>query len=827
MKKMKITTIIKYVFVVLILTGAGNLSAQQPVQKPIEEMTREDVLDLSYEQLLEMPLDDLMMLAEIVGVSMDELLELALNKSVTTASKRKETVFESPLSTTVLTSKEIEMAGATSIEEALRLVPGMIVREKTNGIYDVHMRGLDNVPPDNFSHFSENMISLVMIDGVPVYNNVAGGTFWETLPVGLSQIERIDVVRGPSTALYGPNAVSGVINIVTKNDSEKNFNIDGTARGGNYATLIGDIHGFYKFSDKIKLSVTGKYDVRNRFDDVQYQYFTGTYEPFEDSILNITGIDYFGGPAQQSIPLDRAREVYASNASLFLQPMDELSVNLNGGYQSSTVQTVFFENIATPFSARSSRTTFGNMHLNFKGLSGYVSYQGGTQNLSEGMIRPVIKYDMQNITSNLEYDFDFGKLSVRPGINYQYAAYNDAPYEIESREKHGDPNINGLFHGEKYTALIGGSVRGDYSPLDNLRLIAALRLDKYDFVEDPYMSYQFVGSFKINEDNIIRALYSKANRGAFLGDLHANFKNPILINEPVGVIPEADYNMFKAYLNIDPNTAPLVPLLPEQVVVFSTFNQYYIGTTNSNRNLDLMSMQQAEIGWRGKLTSNIQVDVEAFHSVSDDFDALVSYAYSDTSYYSLTDLTGIAGMENQMTPFPSHLQFEDSLFYENLSLRARQFGISATLNISVNDKMLVKAFGTYQQTNLEKHKLLTGDLVDREHENTPSFFGGLSAMYVPTSKLDLFLGSYIYTSQVYNRYWRALSSAPEAVEEAMGNAEDKIDAKVILNARVAYEVFSGSKIFVEGKNLLFNDSREFGFADRPGTLIMGGIQVDF
>ena len=146
----------------------------------------------------------------------DLSLEELMNIEIVSASKKSESSFKSPLASTVLTKDEIMASGATTIEEALRLVPGLLVREETNGNFDVHIRGNDNLPPGNFTFYSENSMSLVMIDGRPVYNYINGGTFWESLPISLVDVERIEVVRGPSTALYGPNAVTGAINIITR-----------------------------------------------------------------------------------------------------------------------------------------------------------------------------------------------------------------------------------------------------------------------------------------------------------------------------------------------------------------------------------------------------------------------------------------------------------------------------------------------------------------------------------------------------------------------------------------------------------------------------------
>src|SRR5687767_5023805 len=69
-----------------------------------------------------------------------------MNIRIVSASKKTENLFDASLSASVLTQEEIRNAGSTSIMEALRLIPGVIVREQTNGNCDIHVRGLDNVP---------------------------------------------------------------------------------------------------------------------------------------------------------------------------------------------------------------------------------------------------------------------------------------------------------------------------------------------------------------------------------------------------------------------------------------------------------------------------------------------------------------------------------------------------------------------------------------------------------------------------------------------------------------------------------------------------------
>jgi len=236
-----------------------NIGYAQNITKPVSEMTKDDVLKLSYDDLLSLPFEDVLKLSSIVGVSADQLLKMILNKNVTTASKKQETVFDSPLSTTVLSKEEIEMSGATCIEELFRLVPGMIVRQESNGNYDIHIRGNDNIPPDNFSYFATNTLTLVMIDNRIVYNYINGGTFWETLPIAIGDIERIDIIRGPSSALYGANAVTGVINIITKNPESTDLKVNANLMGGTTNTKTADLSISKNFK-KFGIIASGNYD---------------------------------------------------------------------------------------------------------------------------------------------------------------------------------------------------------------------------------------------------------------------------------------------------------------------------------------------------------------------------------------------------------------------------------------------------------------------------------------------------------------------------------------------------------------------------------------
>ncbi len=126
---------------------------------------------------------------------------------VVTASRRAQSTLEAPNSITIITAEEIRLSGATNLPELLRRVPGADVMAMGVGSYNVSFRG--------FNQRLANKV-LVLVDGRPEWQDFLGFVLWPGMPIGLEEIERIEVIRGPGSALYGANAMLGVINIITR-----------------------------------------------------------------------------------------------------------------------------------------------------------------------------------------------------------------------------------------------------------------------------------------------------------------------------------------------------------------------------------------------------------------------------------------------------------------------------------------------------------------------------------------------------------------------------------------------------------------------------------
>lgn len=168
---------------------------------------------------------------DITQLSIEDLLTL----KITSVSKKSESISRAPAAVYVLTDEDIRRSGMTSIPEALRLVPGVQVARVDANKWAVSSRG--------FNARAANKL-LVLIDGRNIYDFLFTGVLWETKDVMLENVERIEVIRGPGGAVWGANAVNGVINIITKSAKDTQGGLL-VAGGGSEERAFGKVaHGF-------------------------------------------------------------------------------------------------------------------------------------------------------------------------------------------------------------------------------------------------------------------------------------------------------------------------------------------------------------------------------------------------------------------------------------------------------------------------------------------------------------------------------------------------------------------------------------------------------
>ncbi len=149
--------------------------------------------------------------------------KLIYDEAIVSASRYSQSPLDAPSSTYIITKEQIRTSGLSNIAELLRRVPGADVMTNSPADVNVSIRGFNQ-------RLSNRM--LVLIDGRSVYFDALGTVFWHNLTISPEDIERIEVIRGPASALYGADAFAGVVNIITILPGEDKTEI--VASGGSH-----------------------------------------------------------------------------------------------------------------------------------------------------------------------------------------------------------------------------------------------------------------------------------------------------------------------------------------------------------------------------------------------------------------------------------------------------------------------------------------------------------------------------------------------------------------------------------------------------------------
>jgi iron complex outermembrane receptor protein len=818
MKSYNVFTIKALLFLLAFLLAAPVFSQQTENQKKLP--TKDEIMEMSYQDLLNMPFEQLIQLANIVGVSAEDLLQMIMNKEVSSASKTKEKVMQSPLSTTVISKEELVASGATNIAEALRMVPGMIVREKTPGNFDLHIRGNDNTPPKNVFVYSEDAMSLVMIDNRPVFNYSFGGTFWETLPIDINDVERIEVIRGPSSALYGPNAVAGVINIITKHPDRQKLTANASVQMGNLNTKIANADVSGGIGKKLKYRVSGNYQYMERFDDQFYSFDLNQYLTYDQMD---TLHQYWAAKSNPALAKELAEnnfkdkiinkklatDKYAGNIFLYYDVNKAVNFGLTAGMQQSDVVSTTLGTHAIPIIGRKSNTQYIDLRAKAYGFEFQTNYLTGDQEVEQG--NPGWHIAPNIFNSQLEYEYRTDKLVLRPGVSYQSTLYTDKDYV--------DVNAKGGFlNGDKKLSGLAAFMRVDYKPIDKLRLIAALRMDKYDIPDKTYLTYQLIGTYSFNENNVVRAVYSRANRGPFIVDSHADLNSTTIGPQRAG----------------DPD--------------------YSKAIWSGNQNLKLPVMDMFEFGYRIRPIEKMMIDLEVFHTETKDF----SYFMLDTMYMYVNYSRYQAGRPSSVV-----VNTVASIRYNNFDMKTKQDGLTLNITAYINKKLNFRVFGTIQQTKIENfyprtinnsiswlnsknsaniakdlpryfggqiaatqtykagNSITKDSLTNVSNNSTPSIMGGVTIDYRPTKRIGIFATAYFYGDQTIETITVDKSNAKDAQDMY------KVMTKIIPTLKVTYKVWKDNTIFINARNVLGNIHKEFAYTDQVKGLYLVGLELHF
>ncbi len=176
-------------------------------------------------------------------------IEQLMNLEVTSVAKHPEQLLRAASAIQVITQEDIRRSGATSIAEVLRLADNLEVAQKNSHDWAISARGFNTALANKL---------LVLIDGRTVYTPLFSGVFWDIQDYLLEDIDRIEVISGPGGALWGANAVNGVINIITKSakDTQGAYAEGG---GGNQLDVLGGVRYGGTLSSSTSYRMYAKY----------------------------------------------------------------------------------------------------------------------------------------------------------------------------------------------------------------------------------------------------------------------------------------------------------------------------------------------------------------------------------------------------------------------------------------------------------------------------------------------------------------------------------------------------------------------------------------
>lgn len=184
--------------------------------------------------------------------SLQELFGEAVTTSATGSPQRST---EAPADMQIISADDIRRSGETSIPGILQRVAGVDVLNHSAGQTDVNIRGYNQTSSPRL---------LVLVNGRQVYLDHYGMTVWATIPVQLSEIRQIEVVKGPNSALFGFNAVSGVINIITFNPKFDDSDVASVSLG-DHGQRRASLVSTFKLSDAVSARLSAGAEVADEW----------------------------------------------------------------------------------------------------------------------------------------------------------------------------------------------------------------------------------------------------------------------------------------------------------------------------------------------------------------------------------------------------------------------------------------------------------------------------------------------------------------------------------------------------------------------------------
>ncbi len=410
---------------------------------------------------------------------------MSLNPVVVSASKIKEKVTESPSSIQVVSNREIRNVNTTSSADFIKAAKGVDVAQQGIASSTVVTRGFNNIFSGSLLLLTDNRIATV-----PSLR----ANLMHFIPLVNDDIESIEVVLGPGAALYGPNANSGVVNILTRSPLVS----EGTTVGvyaGNQSMLKAQFRTAHSFNNKVGLKVSGSYLTAEEFrlnDDDPYlkqeanaraQFLASGGNPNSEIGKRIGIRDY-------------DIEKLGFDARLDINPSDDLDLILNYGFnRSSNIDLTGLgsgQGVNWTYSYYQGRLIYKNL---FAQAFLNKSNSGDTYIIPTGL--GIVDRSSQFVTQ-VQHQSNFGRFNFLYGMDY----LNTNPV-TEGTINGRNEDIDGFYE-------IGGYMQSKFSASPKLDLLFSFRADKHEKLNDTQFSPRAAVVFRPIENQNFRFTYNQS-----------------------------------------------------------------------------------------------------------------------------------------------------------------------------------------------------------------------------------------------------------------------------------------------------------------------------
>jgi outer membrane receptor protein involved in Fe transport len=480
---------------------------------------------------------------------------------VVTASRVEQQLVNAPATVSVVTADVIASTPATNYAELFRSVPGVNLSQTSARDFNITMRGATSTLATS---------TLALLDGRSLYLDFFGFVAWDLLPVNPNELRQIEVIRGPASAVWGANAMNGVINFISKTPRELN----GNSATITFGTFGRDIDGGQQLGNGTLFGINATH-ARAVNDRWAYKVSAGGYtsDPFArptGAIPNGTGTQYpnFTNSGTTQPKLD-VRVDYD-------QP--EYKLVFAGGY--SGTDGIFHTGIG-PFDGDGVGVGYGTMRYSRGGLKFNV-FTNQLNGDALGLL--AIGTNGQPILfqfNTKSYDVELGNINT-------IGSRNVVSYGGNVRFNSFDLSI--APRGDSRTEM-GFYVQDEIFMNDKVRLNLGARIDKFDNIDDPVFSPRATLIVKPHPNHALRAGYNKA------------FRSPSLINNflETTIINQLDLAQINAAFAGLPGRAFAFPVRA-------------IG----NEDLTEESTQSFEIGYTGTIANRATVSAAVYYTKNTD-----------------------------------------------------------------------------------------------------------------------------------------------------------------------------------------------------------------